>query len=176
MTDLLASGPHYLPTSETSIVFRYTRSNGEVYELAPGQSIPFEVQITDTVQVQAILKGTTNVTPVLFPGFESVIGTLDGNGNYTGREFQVGAGGNTFRLIVDAQVPAGSTLTPQYDNGGQTSLSLSTAANLGEGFTEYVYEATGIVGLSSTRVYLNLLGTPAARPKVRNIRAVVVQS
>jgi hypothetical protein len=176
MTDLLASGPHYLPTSETSIVFRYTRSNGEVYELAPGQSIPFEVQITDTVQVQAILKGTTNVTPVLFPGFESVIGTLDGNGNYTGREFQVGAGGNTFRLIVDAQVPAGSTLTPQYDNGGQTSLSLSTAANLGDGFTEYVYEATGIVGLSSTRVYLNLLGTPAARPKVRNIRAVVVQS
>ena len=176
MTDLLAAGPYYLPTSNTSILFRYTRSTGEQFELAPGQSMQFETQITDTVQVQAILRGTSTVSPVLFPGFNTVVGSLDGSGNYTGREFQVGAGGNTFRLVFDAIVPAGSSITPQYDNGGQTGLSLSSAANLGDGFTEYVYEATGIVGLSSTRLYLNFLGTPSARPKLRNIRAVVVQS
>ena len=176
MTDLLAAAPFYIPSSDASLLIRYTRGNGETYELSPGQAIEFEAQITDTVQVQAILRGTSKVSPVLFPGMNSVVGTLDGTGNYTGREFAVGAGGNTFRLIFDAIVPAGATITPQYDNGGQTSLTLDSASQLGDGFTEYVYEATGIVGLSATRVYLTMVGTPAARPKVRNIRAVVVQS
>lgn len=176
MTDLMAAAPHYLPTSDASIVIRYTRSTGEVFELAPGQAIEFETQINDTLQVQAILNGSSKVSPVLNSGFNSVVGSLDGSGAYTGREFQVGTGGNTFRLIFDAQIPSGSTITPQYDNGGQTGLTLDSAANLGDGFTEYVYEATGIVGLSSSRVYFSFQGTPAARPKVRNIRAVVVQS
>jgi hypothetical protein len=53
-------------------------------------------------------------------------------------------------------------------------MALASATPIGDGFVEYVFEDTGIVALSATRVKLNLTGSAAGRPKVRNIRAVMV--
>ena len=174
MTDLQAIAPIDLPTNTTSIFFRYTRSTGEVFELTPGQSLQFETSISDTMQIQAVLNGTSKVSPVLFPGVQSVTGTLDNTAFYQSREFQVGSGGSTMRVIFDANIPGTSSVTPEYDNGGFNGLTLASATPLGDGFNEYVYEDTGITGLSASKIKLSLSGGPEARPKIRNLRAVMV--
>ena len=53
-------------------------------------------------------------------------------------------------------------------------MQLASSTPVGEGFVEFVFEDTGIVALTATRVKLNLTGTAAGRPIVRNIRAVMV--
>lgn len=174
MSDLQVLAPIDLPNNQTSIVFKYTRSTGEVFELTPGQSLQFETSISDTLSIQAVLTGTSTVSPVIFPGIQTVTGTLDASAFYQGREFTVGSSGTTLRVIYDAIIPGSSSITPTYENGGFQTLSLSSANQLGDGYNEYVYEATSIVGLSATKIKLSLTGGPEARPKIRNLRAVMV--
>lgn len=78
------------------------------------------------------------------------------------------------RVIYEAQLPGSAAVTPQYDQAGFQSMTLDSTTQLGDGWVEYVYEDTGIVGLTASKVKLSLTGTAAHRPKVRNIRAVMV--
>jgi hypothetical protein len=174
MTDLLVIAPVELPSDATSVFFRYTRSTGEVFTLSPGQAVNFATSINDTMQVQAILNGSATESPILFPGVQSVVGSLDTSGTYVGRQFQVGAGGSTLRVVFDAKISGTANVVPQYDRNGFQSLTLAKVTPLGDGYAEYVYQDTGLVNVNATKVRLNLTGSPAHRPKVRNIRAVMV--
>ncbi len=174
MTDLLVKAPIDVPGDSTRVSFRYTRSTGEVFNLAPDQAIPLEASISDTLQVQAILEGTTKESPILYPGVLSLPGTLDTSGSYVGRQFDVSSGATTMKVVYEAKLEAGATVTPQYDNSGFQNLSLSSANPVGDGWVEYVYEDTGITGMSATKVKLTLSGSAAGRPLVRKLRAVMV--
>ena len=174
MTDLLVTAPVDVPGDQTRVSFKYTRSTGEVFNLAPEQSIPLEASISDTLQVQAVLEGTAKESPILYPGVLSLPGTLDTTGTYVGRQFDVTAGASTMRVVYEAKLEAGATVTPQYDNSGYQTLTLASANPVGDGWVEYVYEDTGIVGLSATSVKLTLTGSAAGRPLVRKTRAVLV--
>ena len=174
MTDLMVTAPVDVPGDSTRVSFRYTRSTGEVFNLAPDQAIALEASISDTLQVQAVLEGTSTESPILYPGVLSLPGTLDTTGTYVGREFDLAPGGSTMRVVFEAKLEAGSVVTPQYDNGGFQSLSLDSATQVGDGWVEYVYQDTGITGLTATRVKLTLTGSAAGRPLVRKLRAVMV--
>ena len=174
MTDLLVTAPVDIPATSSRVTFKYTRSNGEEFLLAPDQSIKLEAAVSDTMQVQAILSGSSTESPTLHPGVLSLPATLDTAGTYVGREFDVANGGSTIRIIFEAQLNGGAGVVPQYDNGGFQSMALASATPIGDGFVEYVFEDTGIVAMTATRVKLNLTGSAAGRPKVRNIRAVMV--
>ena len=121
-----------------------------------------------------MLEGTSTESPILYPGVLSLPGTLDTTGTYVGREFDIASGGSTMRVVFEAKLEAGSVVTPQYDNGGFQSLSLDSATQVGDGWVEYVYQDTGITGLTATRVKLTLTGSAAGRPLVRKLRAVMV--
>jgi hypothetical protein len=174
MTDLQVLAPVDLPTDATTVFFRYTRTTGEVFTLAPGQALQFATSISDTLQVQAVLNGTATDSPVLFPGVQSVVGALDTAGFYQSRQFSIGAGGGTMRIVFDAQVPGTATVVPQYDKNGFQNMTLAKSTPIGDGFVEYVYQDTGIVGLTASKVKLSLTGTAANRPRIRNVRAVMV--
>ncbi len=174
MTDLLVAAPVDIPATSARVSFKYTRSTGEEFILAPDQSIRLDAAISDTMQVQAILEGTSTESPTLHPGVLSIPATLDTAGSYVGREFEITNGGSTIRIIFEAQLVGGAGAVPQYDNGGFQSMALASATPVGDGWVEYVFEDTGIVALNATRVKLNLTGTAAGRPKIRNIRAVMV--
>ena len=174
MTDLMVRANVDVPGDATRVSFRYTRSTGEIFNLAPEQAIALEASISDTMQVQAVLEGNSKESPTLYPGVLSLPGTLDTTGTYQGRQFEVAAGGSTMRVVYEARLEAGAAVTPQYDNGGFQSLSLASATQVGDGWVEYVYEDTGITGLSATAVKLTLTGSAAGRPLVRKLRAVMV--
>lgn len=174
MTDLLVAAPVDIPATSSRVTFKYTRSTGEEFLLAPDQSIRLEAAVSDTMQIQAILEGTSTESPTLHPGVLSIPATLDTAGTYVGREFDVANGGSTIRIIFEAQLAGGAGVVPQYDNGGFQSMALASATPVGDGWVEYIFEDTGIVAMTATRVKLNLTGSAAGRPKIRNIRAVMV--
>lgn len=173
-TDLLINAPVELPSNATTVAYRLTRTTGEVFNLAPGQLLSFDVAINDTMQLQAVLTGTGTESPVLSPGTQVVVGSLDTAGFYQSRQFQLSAGGSTLRVVFDALITGSAQVVPQYDNAGFQDLTLVSANPIGDGYAEYVYQDTGITGLAASKVKLNLTGTPAHRPRVRNIRAVMV--
>ena len=74
------------------------------------------------------------------------------------------------RVVYEAQLEAGAAVTPQYDNGGFQSLSLASATQVGDGWVEYVYEDTGITGLSATAVK-RPTGSAAGRPRPQTSRS-----
>lgn len=174
MTDLMVTAPVDIPATSSRVTFKYTRSTGEEFLLASDQSIRLDAAISDTMQVQAILDGTATESPTLHPGVLSIPGTLDTAATYVGRQFDVANGGSTIRIIYEAQLQGGANVVPQYDNSGYQTMTLASADAVGDGWVEYVFEDTGIVALSATRVKLNLTGSAAGRPKIRNIRAVMV--
>lgn len=175
MSDIVPYAPVYLPSGETSLRFRYTRSTGEVFEMENGTPVNLAAFVSDTLTVQAVLTGSSKLTPVFFPGMVTNVGTLDGNGTYHSRNFGLNSSGSTLKVYYDAYITGTAGVVPEYEAAGGTitNMSLSGTSPQGEGWVEYVYTANA-AGLSESAVKLTLTGSPQFRPKVRNLRAIYV--
>lgn len=174
-SDVLPVAPIDRPTAATNLLLRYTRSNGTVYELQPGQALPFDARVTDTVAVEALLSGNTFESPVLFPGTQTVLGNLDESATYVTRQIPAG-NSKTIKVTFDAVLPGSAAVAVEYETstpGAFAAISSPTAVQLGDGLVEYTY-SSGTVSVPNTRIRLTLTGNTAHRPRVRNLRVVVV--
>lgn len=175
MSDLAAVARAYLPSEGTAIRFRYTRTTGETFELEPGIPINFQATISDTLQVQAVLAGTSKLSPVLYPGVESAIGRLDTTADYQSREFALNSTGSTLKVFLEAKLSGTAAVVVKYRDGSGTfqAMNLAGTTQVGEGWVEYAYEVAA-AGLTATALRLELTGTPQFRPSARALRAVYV--
>jgi hypothetical protein len=175
MSDLAATASYYLPSEATSIRFRYTRTTGEVFELEPDIPINFQTAISDTLQVQAVLSGSSKLAPVLFPGVESAVGTFATTGDYQSRTFTLNSSGSTLRVVFEARLSGSAAVTPLFRNSSGTfqGMTLASANPVGDGWVEFTYNAAA-AGLTTTAIRLELAGNPQFRPRVRALRAVYV--
>lgn len=175
ISDLLAVAPIDRPSAATSLLLRFTRPSGVTYELQPGQSIALDSRVTDTLTAQAVLTGNAFESPVLYPGAQSVVGDLDESAIYVTRQIPAGTS-KTIKVIFDALIPGTAAVAVAYETstpGVFTNLTSPTAVQLGDGLVEYSY-SSGTVTVANTRIRLTLTGNAASRPRVRNLRVVVV--
>lgn len=175
MSDLQPFAPVYLPSAGTNTIFKYTRSTGEIFECDSGTGVNLAAFVTDTMSVQAVLNGTSKLSPVSFPGMVTNIGSLDTAATYISRAFTLNTSGGSLKIYFDALIQGTATVTPEYDAGSQTwtGLSLDSSTPLGDGWVEYKYSVAA-AGLSTTAIKLALTGTPQFRPRVRNLRAIYI--
>ena len=175
LSDLVPYAPVYLPDGNCSVSFRYTRSTGEVFEMDNGTPVNLDAFISDTLTLQAVISGTSKLSPVFFPGMVTNVGTLDTAGTYHSRNFTLNSSGSTLKVYYDAQVSGTASVAPEYEAAGGTltNMTLQGTSQVGDGWVEYVYSASA-AGLTETAVKLSLGGTPQFRPKVRNLRAIYV--
>ena len=128
--------------------------------------------------VSARLTGTETASPLLYPGTQLVFGTLEAAGDYLSRAIPAAT---TFNVSVtfDALTSGTSSVTVLAESGTPdsfTDLSLDKGVEVGNGWVERTYKATGLVGVGAdrtTRVKLALAGTPAHRPFVRRLPVIV---
>lgn len=175
ISDLLAVAPIDRPSAATSLVLRFTRPSGVTYELQPGQAIALDSRVTDTLTAQAVLTGNSFESPVLYPGAQSIVGDLDESATYVTRQIPAGTS-KTIKVIFDALIPGTAAVAVAYETatpGVFTDLTSPTAVQLGDGLVEYSY-SSGTVTVANTRIRLTLTGNAASRPRVRNLRVVVV--
>ncbi|TVR06627.1 MAG: DUF4815 domain-containing protein [Salinarimonadaceae bacterium] len=171
VSDIIIRGTVELPTEAAGFRYEIVRAGGQVIALAPGQEIAFSEYLTETVTIRAVLRGTSKIAPMLFPGTLVVAGRIATTGNYVSRVFQMGSPVEVKALFA-ALAPVGSGVTVDVDDGAGdwTALTLDTTEVLGGGWNQprYVLAShSAAVG----RIRLTLTGSPAARPQLARLRA-----
>lgn len=164
------------PSAQAFASYRLGLPDGTSVTVADNQPVRLPAAITGTVSVTAILKGTADVSPVLYPGSQLVFGKVSAAADYISRAIPAGSNVRV-RVIFDALIPAGAAVTVAaagVDAGDPwQAVSHLVAKPLDNGWREMTHELTGVTE-TMLRVKLTLSGTTAARPKVRNLRVIVL--
>ena len=178
LSEVMALAGVERPAAGTDVQFLVTDAQGRTYTLSEDQGLALSEKLAGNLTVSARLTGTEVASPILYPGTQLVFGTLEAAGDYLSRAIPAAA---TFNVSVtfDALTPGTSSVTVQAESGTPgsfTDLALDKGLEVGNGWVERTYKATGRVGVGAdrtTRVKLSLAGTPAHRPFVRRLRVIV---
>lgn len=171
-TDLVLLTTEDKPSSDTSIEYRLTMPDATVMTVSPGQPIRLASAVTGDIGISAVLKGTASLSPTLFPGTQLVSGTQAASGDYVSNA--IPAGSNvTLRAVFEVFAPSGSSVKAQWRNESSASafadMTQVSAVPLDDGWVEVTYEKTAVTAVQA-HCKLILTGTPAARPRVRDLR------
>ena len=178
LSEVMALAGVERPAAGTDVQFLVTDVQGRAYTLSEDQGLALTEKLSGNLAVSAKLTGTEASSPILYPGTQLVFGTLEAAGDYLSRAIPAAA---TFNVSVtfDALTPGTSSVTVQAESGTPgsfTDLALDKGVEVGNGWVERTYKATGLVGVGAdrtTRIKLSLSGTPQHRPFVRRLRVIV---
>lgn len=176
-TDLLVYPMADNPVTGADSELTLTLPDGSNIAATDGQVVRFPSSVTGPVQVKAVLRSTEKASAVLHPGTQIVSGSAAITADYVSRAIQADAAGSTVRVIFDANVPSGATVTvhmkgPDVGDTWQAVPMEGQANPVGDNFYEYQHVAENVM-LSSVQIKLTLTGTAAARPFVSNLRVSV---
>lgn len=178
-TDLMVLGAVELPATGCAAVARVTLEGGRVLTAPPNTTIRLEAPYTGKVDVALDITGTATATPVVYPGWQLVAGTLAANATYVSRAIPAAASFKA-RVIAEVFAPGSSSVTAKAESGtaGQfASLPVVKAEPIGDGWVEIEWSAASLSGVGAdktTRVRLEIANSAAHRAAVRALRAVIV--
>lgn len=175
-TDLMLLATEELTGSNTRIEYDLAIPGGQTVTVSSGQPVRLDAAVTGNVAVTARLTGSSGAAPILFPGTQLVVGKVATAGTYISRAIKAGASVRV-KVIFDALIPGGSTVAVSYkgvDAGDAwTSVPFVASSPVDDGFYEITHEITG-VNETMVQIKLDLTGTTAARPRVKNLRFMTV--
>ncbi|CAH0339569.1 DUF4815 domain-containing protein [Rhizobium sp. CECT 9324] len=174
-SDLQVRASVELPSAGCSVEFEIERTNGTIYRLAPYQVLQLTEYITETVELRAVLKGTSKLSPILFAPVELIAGEIAQELVYVTRAFKLGTAVRIANWLK-AYLPGGSTLAVAIskDGGAWTNMPLEENEALAYPlWTERKYELSG---QTADLVRLKVTGTggPASRLVVGDFGASVM--
>ncbi len=174
MSDVLIRPAVELATGDCSVVFEVVRADGSVTRLLGDQPWELSEYVSETITVRAVLRGTERVTPILYPGNIFIAGSLAASGTYVTRAFTMGSA-IRMSAFIKTFLPAGSTLTVEIDaaNDVWTAVTQHAATVLDGGWVEREFRRTPYTATQG-RLRLTITGTPAARPRLADMRAVAI--
>lgn len=162
------------PTPETDAYFEVTVGS-TVYTLSEGLPLTLPSRYSGPITWRAVLKGTYEDSPRLYPDVHLVVGTRRATGNYISRAM-LRNGGNKVTIYYDAVKPGTSTVTVDVESGANSGTWVAApvvgGTELGDNWQEIKHEITGFT-FDDLRVRLNLAGSSANRPIVRNLRVLI---
>lgn len=175
-TDLVLLASEELPSSDTRIEYSLGLPDGQTVTVSNQQPVRLAAAITGNVSVSAKMVGSANASPVLFPGAQLVVGQVAAAGTYVSRAIKAGSNVRV-KVIFDAIIPGGATVVVSYkgvDAGDAwTAVPFVGSSAVDDGFQEITHEITG-VNETMVQIKLELTGTTAARPRVKNLRFMTV--
>lgn len=179
-TDFLVAADVIIPAVGCSVEFELEMPSGAIYTVSAHQPLALSAPETGSMVVTAVLVGTEGFTPVLGRNITVLHGPIQSTGTYATRSMVAGGTDNRVRCIYEAKLPSGSSVAAtlhRFQTGvgeiGAASFPAATASLLDDGYVEYSHELTA-VSADSVSVTLTVSGSAAARPLVRNFRAMVM--
>ena len=175
-TDLMLLALADSPTAAARVEYSLGLPDGSTVKVADGQPVRLPTAITGNVSVAANLLGTESASPVLFPGTQLVSGQVSETADYVSRAIPAGNNARV-RVIFDALIPAGASVTVAASgvDAGDTfqAVAYQSSKAMGDGWMEMTHELASI-SEAMVKVKLTLGGNSAARPRVRNLRVIVL--
>lgn len=176
-SDLVLLADDYAPAPGAGVYYQLQLPGGDTRNVSDGQRIALATPITGVVAVKARIQSTSDLSGVLHRGTSLVVGSIQASGTYITRAISAVAG-DKLTVIYDAVVPAGAGVVAEYQLdgvGAWHACAAPTGRPADLGATELTSVNSAIGAESHLRVRLSLSGSAGARPKVRNLRALVTQ-
>jgi hypothetical protein len=173
-TDLLPLADVEFASAEAEATFILKKNNQEAARVQPGQTLSLTQKIQGEHQLFVELSGSANFSPVLYGGMQLVAGKQRDTAEYVSRAFPCGSARRVMVTIAAIQ-PGTSTVGVQVQTGPNTwadAEPYGTAVQLGDGWQELSFMEN--CSAAETRVKLTLSGSVADRPKIRELRAVIL--
>lgn len=176
VTDLMLMSYAEKPTAATHVDYTLTLPDLSTVTVSDGQSVRLAAAITGNVLVSATLNGDATASPVLTPGTQLAYGTVATSADYITRAIPAGSAARV-KVIFEALIPSGASVAVSVKgiDGGDTwaAAAYQSSSQLGEGWMEMTHELASITE-ASVHVKLALAGNTNARPRVRNLRVIVL--
>lgn len=176
VTDLMLMSYAEKPTSATFVNYTLTLPDASTVTVSDGQSVRLAAAITGNVSVSASLNGNAFASPVLTPGTQLAYGTVATSADYITRAIPAGTAARV-KVIFEAIIPSGASVAVSVKgiDIGDTYVAVAflSSTPVGDGFMELTHELTSITE-ASVQVKLALAGSTSARPRVRNLRVIVL--
>jgi hypothetical protein len=173
-SDLMVMADVDLPASSCKCVFRLTLlglSNTEI-TVAAYQPVSLASRYTGNVKIEALLSGTVTDSPVLYPEVQLAVGNVQETATYITRAFPANSGTNLV-VILDAITPGSSSITVEVNNGSSWSaVGFDSGLPVEEEWVERKFIKSGFSG-TTARLRITMTGNAAARPTIRNLRAIL---
>ena len=175
-TDLMLLALADSPTAAARVEYSLGLPDGSTVKVADAQPVRLPAAVSGQVSVAANLLGTQDASPVLFPGVQLVSGQVSQTAEYISRAIQAGTAARV-RVIFDALIPAGASVAVAasgVDAGDAwQAVAYKGSTAMGDGWMEMTHELASI-SEAMVKVKLTLGGNSAARPRVRNLRVIVL--
>ncbi len=175
-TDLMVLGYFERPSTEADAVFELEFADGTLMRLNDGQVVWLAAPYTGVVKARARLKASTVAGAVLQPGVQLIAGTIAASGTYVSRAFKAGANSKV-KVVYDGELPAGSSVVIEAQstaaNAAWVPVPYLSASAQTAGVREITHRLDAI-SADAVRLRISLTGGTAARPAVRNLRAVAL--
>jgi len=179
-TEVLALTLLESPSSNATGDLELTLPDGSIVKSGDNQRIPFAAPTSGVVNVRARLRADQNWSAALYPGTQIIQGIVQNTGTYVTNAVNADAAGCTVKVLIDAIIPSGSTVGVEVSgvDGGDAFSSMAALGtpillNNQDGLYEYAFQKTAVME-ARVKVRLTLNGTLNARPRVRNLRVIVL--
>lgn len=175
ITDLMLLAATDSPAATVQAEYELVLPDGTIIPVSDGQPIRLASKTTGNTTVRARLKADQSLASKLFPGTQLAAGEVTESANYVTRAM-TGGSSVKVRVVYDAVIPAGSAVSAQVQAVGAltwTTVPSDSSVQINETTREYTHIISGL-NAPNLRVQLTLQGTPTARPRVRNLRVIVV--
>lgn len=175
-SDLLTVANVERPTNATNVEFIYTKTDGSSIRSSVDGRVALTERITQGLSLSMVLSGTATESPYVFAGTQVVLGNTANSAVYVSRAFPCAAN-KRVSVTVEGYIPSAASVVVEVQKGDGTwqTVAQTSSVSIGDEWAEYNHSvASFTAGGSSTRARLTLNGTPAARPFVRQLRAVVI--
>jgi hypothetical protein len=161
-------------SSETDVEFIFTDGSGKTNTLSEDMPVALKEKINGEVAVKAKLRGSSTKSPVLYQGVQVVFGTMDESADYITRAITAGTN-VTIKIMYECLTPGISSVKTYVQNVDTTWLlvPLSFGIPVGDGWEEHAHVLENFYG-TTTRVKIVLEGNVLYRPKVRNLKVIVI--
>lgn len=173
-TDYLTLANVERPSALCNAEFVYTDNGGNVTTIPEDVPAALSIPVNGNVSLGLRLKGTATNSPVVYPGIQAAVGTISATADYVTRSITAGTQVKV-SVIFEKNTPGASSIAVYVQNNDSTwqLVQLEEGASIGDGWVECKHVVENFTA-ASTRVKLVLTGSTSARPRVRNLKVVVV--
>lgn len=175
VTEIMPLADIFRPVSGSDATFIIMKSGEEIARVQASQVLSLSERINGEYRLDVELTGSATVSPILFSGTQLLLGSLADKADYFTRAFSCG-GSKKVSVRIETLTPSSSkTLVyVQTGSGEYTEANLDGFDEIGDGWRRMDYSLP--CDRAETRVKVTLSGTPAERPFVRNLRAVILDA